>query len=135
MRQRVGIARALAIEPKLLLMDEPFGALDALTREHLQGELQKIAEQTSLTILFVTHSIDEAVYLSDRIVVMGTHPGRIIREFAVDLRRPRYDYNFRAEPEYAQIRGEIWGMLERELAEDEERSDAAEDTTPMETPA
>ena len=135
MRQRVGIARALAIEPKLLLMDEPFGALDALTREHLQGELQKIAEQTSLTILFVTHSIDEAVYLSDRIVVMGTHPGRIIREFAVDLRRPRYDYNFRAEPEYAQIRGEIWGMLERELAEDEERSDAGEDTTPMETPA
>ena len=135
MRQRVGIARALAIEPKLLLMDEPFGALDALTREHLQGELQKIAEQTSLTILFVTHSIDEAVYLSDRIVVMGTHPGRIIREFAVDLRRPRYDYNFRAEPEYAQIRGEIWGMLERELAEDEERSDAGEDTTRMETPA
>ncbi len=116
MRQRVGIARALVIEPKLLLMDEPFGALDALTREHLQGELQRIAESTSLTILFVTHSIDEAVYLSDRVIVMGTHPGRIIREFQVDLRRPRYDYNFRAEPQYAAIRGEIWSLLERELA-------------------
>jgi len=115
MRQRVGIARALAIEPKLLLMDEPFGALDALTREHLQGELQRIAETTSLTILFVTHSIDEAVYLSDRIIVMGTQPGRIIREFAIDLRRPRYDYNFRAEPQYAQIRAKIWSLLEREL--------------------
>jgi NitT/TauT family transport system ATP-binding protein len=135
MRQRVGIARALAIEPKLLLMDEPFGALDALTREHLQGELQRIAEQTSLTILFVTHSIDEAVYLSDRIVVMGTHPGRIIREFGVDLRRPRYDYNFRAEPQYAEIRGEIWSLLEHELSEDEERSDTQEETPPMEAPA
>ena len=115
MRQRVGIARALIIEPKLLLMDEPFGALDALTREHLQGELQRIGELTKLTILFVTHSIDEAVYLSDRVIVMGTHPGRIIREFPVPLRRPRYDYNFRAEPVYAEIRGEIWNLLEHEL--------------------
>jgi NitT/TauT family transport system ATP-binding protein len=127
MRQRVGIARALAIEPKLLLMDEPFGALDALTREHLQGELQRIAETTKLTILFVTHSIDEAVYLSDRIIVMGTHPGRIIKEFTVDLRRPRYDYNFRAEPQYAQTRGEIWTLLERELAK------APEELTPDDT--
>ena len=116
MRQRVGIARALVIEPKLLLMDEPFGALDALTREHLQGELQRIAETTSLTILFVTHSIDEAVYLSDRIVVMGTQPGRTIREFSVELERPRYTYNFRAEPQYAQIRADIWALLEAELA-------------------
>jgi NitT/TauT family transport system ATP-binding protein len=135
MQQRAAIARALVHDPKLVLMDEPFGALDALTREHLQGELQKIAEQTSLTILFVTHSIDEAVYLSDRIVVMGTHPGRIIREFAVDLRRPRYDYNFRAEPEYAQIRGEIWSLLERELSEDDERSETVDDTAAAETPA
>jgi NitT/TauT family transport system ATP-binding protein len=122
MRQRVGIARALAIEPKLLLMDEPFGALDALTREHLQGELQRIAETTELTILFVTHSIDEAIYLSDRIIVMGTHPGRIIREFPVELRRPRYDFNFRAEPRYAEVRGEIWGLLERELSKADEES-------------
>ena len=127
MRQRVGIARALAIEPKLLLMDEPFGALDALTREHLQGELQKIAESTSLTILFVTHSIDEAIYLSDRIVAMGTHPGRIIKEFAVDLRRPRYAYNFRAEHQYAEIRGEVWSLLERELTKADEESSSEDD--------
>ena len=125
MRQRVGIARALVIEPKLLLMDEPFGALDALTREHLQGELQRIAETTSLTILFVTHSIDEALYLSDRIIVMGTHPGRTIREFGIGLRRPRYAYNFRAEPAYAATRSEIWSLLERELAPgDAESTDA-----------
>jgi NitT/TauT family transport system ATP-binding protein len=122
MRQRVGIARALAIEPKLLLMDEPFGALDALTREHLQGELQRIAENTDLTILFVTHSIDEALYLSDRIIVMGTHPGRTIREFKVELKRPRYAYNYRADPRYAEIRGEIWSLLERELAKRDEDS-------------
>ncbi|HEX2222231.1 MAG TPA: ABC transporter ATP-binding protein, partial [Candidatus Limnocylindria bacterium] len=96
--------------------------LDALTREHLQGELQRIAEATSLTILFVTHSIDEALYLSDRIIVMGTHPGRIIREFGIGLRRPRYAYNFRAEPEYAETRGEIWSLLERELAPGDEES-------------
>jgi NitT/TauT family transport system ATP-binding protein len=124
MRQRVGIARALASEPKLLLMDEPFGALDALTREHLQGELQRIAEQTRQTILFVTHSIDEAIYLSDRIIVMGTHPGRIIREFRVDLRRPRYDYNFRAEAQYSELRAEIWSLLERELSMVEAVTDA-----------
>ncbi|HXH06045.1 MAG TPA: ABC transporter ATP-binding protein [Vicinamibacterales bacterium] len=128
MRQRVGIARALAIEPKLLLMDEPFGALDALTREHLQGELQRIGETTQLTILFVTHSIDEAIYLSDRIVAMGTHPGRTIREFQVELRRPRYAYNFRAEPSYAQIRGEIWKLLERELSKADEESFTASST-------
>ena len=130
MRQRVGIARALAIEPKLLLMDEPFGALDALTREHLQGELQRIAEDTKLTILFVTHSIDEALYLSDRIVAMGTHPGRIIREFPIGLRRPRYSYNFRAEPEYAGTRGEIWSLLERELTRAGEEPGAAGDEEP-----
>jgi NitT/TauT family transport system ATP-binding protein len=133
MRQRVGIARALAIEPKLLLMDEPFGALDALTREHLQGELQRIAETTALTILFVTHSIDEAIYLSDRILVMGTHPGRVIREFNVELRRPRYAYNFRAEPRYAEIRGEIWSLLERELSKADEES-FVEDQTEEDRP-
>jgi len=114
-RQRVGIARALAIDPKLLLMDEPFGALDALTREHLQGQLQRICEEHNLTVLFVTHSIDEAIYLSDRIVVMGVRPGRIIAEFPVSLRKPRVDYNFRAEPEYATVRNEIWALLEKQL--------------------
>jgi NitT/TauT family transport system ATP-binding protein len=114
-RQRVGIARALAIEPKLLLMDEPFGSLDALTREHLQGQLQRLCAERDLTVLFVTHSIDEAIYLSDRIVVMGVKPGRIIAEFPVRLRKPRGDYNFRAEPEYARIREEIWTLLDQQL--------------------
>jgi NitT/TauT family transport system ATP-binding protein len=115
MRQRIGIARALAISPKLLLMDEPFGALDALTREYLQGQLAKICEERQLTTLFVTHSIDEAIYLSDRVVVMGVQPGRIIKEFPITLRKPRADYNFRAEPEYSQIREEIWQLLETQI--------------------
>jgi len=115
MRQRIGIARALAIHPKLLLMDEPFGALDALTREHLQGQLARICEERQLTTLFVTHSIDEAIYLSDRVVVMGVQPGRIIQEFPINLRKPRVDYNFRAEPEYARVREEIWQLLEAQI--------------------
>lgn len=117
MQQRVGIARALAVEPELLLMDEPFGALDALTREHLQTELQKICAQASVAILFVTHSIDEAIYLSDDVLVMGTKPGRIIREFAIDLPRPRWTYDARAEPTFAETRAELWSELEQELSD------------------
>jgi NitT/TauT family transport system ATP-binding protein len=120
-QQRIGIARALAIDPKLLLMDEPFGALDALTRERLQGQLQQIVLERNLTVLFVTHSIDEALYLSDRIVVMGVKPGRIIAEFKVDMPKPRADYNFRALPEYGRVRGEIWSLLEKQL----QRAEAA----------
>lgn len=116
MRQRIGIARALAISPKLLLMDEPFGALDALTREHLQGQLARICAERSLTTLFVTHSIDEAIYLSDRVVVMGVQPGRIIAEFEITMPKPRADYNFRAEPRYAEVREEIWRLLEAQIA-------------------
>ena len=115
MRQRIGIARALAIHPKLLLMDEPFGALDALTREHLQGQLARICQERNLTTLFVTHSIDEAIYLSDRVVVMGVQPGRIIAQFPITLPKPRADYNFRAEPEYATVREEIWRLLEQQI--------------------
>lgn len=114
MQQRVGLARALVIEPKLLLMDEPFGALDALTRENLQGQLQKIVEERGLTVLLVTHSVDEAIYLSDRIVVMGV-PGRVVTEFTLDLPRPRDAYDWRATPQYTHLRGEIWRLLESEL--------------------
>ncbi len=116
MRQRIGIARALAINPKLLLMDEPFGALDALTREYLQGQLARICEERNLTTLFVTHSIDEAIYLSDRVVVMGVQPGRIIAEFPISLPKPRADYNFRAEAVYAKVREEIWQLLEQQIS-------------------
>lgn len=123
MQQRVGIARALAVKPRVLLMDEPFGAVDALTRERMQIELQKICAKTNATILFVTHSIDEAIYLSDRIVLMGTRPGRILATLDVVLPRPRWEYNVRAEPVFAQLREEIWDCLKGEFV-DEKPSEA-----------
>lgn len=115
--QRVGLARALAIEPKLLLMDEPFGAVDALTREHLQVMVQDICMRRGLTVLLVTHSIDEAIFLADRIVVMGV-PGAVIAEYDVDLPKPRGD-DWRSRDEARQLRSKIWGLLsgQIELAE------------------
>ena len=89
MRQRVGIARALAVNPEILLLDEPFGALDAQTRESMGDELLKIWEQDKKTALFVTHSIDEAIFLGDTVVIMSTGPGRIVETIPIDLARPR----------------------------------------------
>jgi NitT/TauT family transport system ATP-binding protein len=116
--QRVGLARALAIQPKLMLMDEPFGALDALTREHLQALLAKICAERKLSVIFVTHSIDEAIFLSDRMVVMGV-PGRVIEEHAVHMPRPRVDYDWRATAEYTQLRTATWSVLRTEIEKSE----------------
>lgn len=113
MRQRVAIARALANAPDVLLMDEPFGALDAHTRILLQKELLRIREQQKTTILFVTHSVDEAVFLADRILVMSARPGRIVEEIPVAMKRPRD----RAMPEFGQLTARILSMLEAEVGE------------------
>ena len=110
MKQRVGIARALAIDPKVLLMDEPFGALDAQTRETMQAELLDIHARTKKTILFVTHDLDEAVLIADRIVVM--RDGRVREIMDVPLERPRKDLSIvRGLPEFAETRYKIWRML------------------------
>jgi NitT/TauT family transport system ATP-binding protein len=110
MKQRVGIARALAIDPKVLLMDEPFGALDAQTRETLQAELLDIHARTGKTILFVTHDLDEAVIIADRIVVMKS--GRVQEIVSVPLKRPRPDLGLvRGMPEFAETRYKVWRAL------------------------
>jgi len=110
MKQRVGIARALAIDPKVLLMDEPFGALDAQTRETLQAELLDIHARTGKTILFVTHDLDEAVIIADRIVVMKA--GRVQEIMSVPLSRPRPDLGLvRGMPEFAETRYKVWRAL------------------------
>jgi NitT/TauT family transport system ATP-binding protein len=111
MQQRVGIARALSKQPDILLMDEPFGAVDAQTREQLQEELLKIWGQTDTTVIFVTHSIDEAIYLSDRVIVMQARPGRVKEEFSVDLPRPRWEGDVKADPRFAQLRARLRDSL------------------------
>jgi NitT/TauT family transport system ATP-binding protein len=114
MRQRVGIARALAVEPQVLLMDEPFGALDAQIRQVMGSELLRIWEAGRKTILFVTHDIDEAIYLADRTIVMSASPGRVIADMAVTLPRPR-PLEIRNDPAFTAYRQRIWDLLQREV--------------------
>ena len=103
MQQRVAIARALASHPALLLMDEPFGALDEMTREHMQAELLSICANTATTVVFVTHSIPEAVYLADRVVVMSPRPGRITAEIEVGMSRDRGELTREASQFFAKV--------------------------------
>ena len=112
MKQRVGIARALSMEPKVLLLDEPFGALDALTRAHLQDELLKIVAKTGSTVLMVTHDVDEAVLLSDRIVMMTNGPAATVGDIvAVNLARPRERLALVKDNRYHEIRGRVLEFL------------------------
>jgi NitT/TauT family transport system ATP-binding protein len=115
MKQRVGLARALATDPDVLLMDEPFASLDAQTRDLMQAELLQIWEQTRKTVLFVTHGIEEAAYLSDRVVVLSARPGRRKAEIAVPLPRPR-NYEMRLSPEFNELKLAVWTALKEELS-------------------
>jgi len=114
MRQRVGLARALAVNPAILLMDEPFAALDAQTREIMSEELLRIWEEDKKTVLFVTHGIEEAVYLADRIVVMSSQPGRVKEIIRVNLPRPR-SLAIKDDPEFVRLRRHIWNLLMKEV--------------------
>ena len=117
MRQRAGLARALVADPKALLLDEPFAAVDAMTREVMQGDLERIVADSGRTALLITHSIDEAILLGDRVVVATTRPGRIKSVLPVPLRRPRYAYDVKAEPTFIEARERIWELLQGEAAE------------------
>ena len=114
MRQRVGLARALVARPAVLLMDEPFAALDAMTREVMQGELEAVMASAKRTVVFITHSIDEAIALGDRIVVATARPGRIKEVITVDLPRPRREYDVKSHPGFARLREHIWKLLREE---------------------
>jgi NitT/TauT family transport system ATP-binding protein len=114
MRQRANLARALTIDPDVLLMDEPFASLDAQTREIMQSELLRIWRSNRKTVLFVTHQIDEAVYLSDRVVVMTSRPGRVKAILEVDIPRPR-DLSIKRTPRFLELVDEIWKMIEEEV--------------------
>src|ERR1700724_1441823 len=114
MRQRVNLARALAIDPEILLMDDPFSALDAQTREIMQTELLRIWEQGRKTVLFVTHQIDEAVFLSDRVLVLARRPGRLQAEVRIPLPRPR-TLDMKRTPEFVALVDRIWRMIEDDV--------------------
>jgi len=114
MRQRVNLARALAIDPEILLMDEPFAALDAQTREIMQAELLRIWERGQKTVLFVTHQIDEAVFLSDRVLVFARRPGRLQAEIAIPLGRPR-SLQVKRTAEFVGLVDRIWRMIEDDV--------------------
>src|SRR5690606_6420126 len=114
MRQRTNVARALAVNPKVLLMDEPFAALDAQTREVMQRELLRIWQTEKKTVLFVTHQIDEAVFLSDRVIVLGARPGTVRADIRIDLPRPR-ELTIKRSARFAELVDEIWALVERDV--------------------
>jgi NitT/TauT family transport system ATP-binding protein len=116
MRQRVGIARALAVDPAVLLMDEPFSALDAQTRQLMQEELLGIWERTRKTIVYVTHNIQEAVWMADRVVVLSRRPARVLDVVTVALKRPRSEAML-GEPAFVQAAERIWALVKSQARE------------------
>ena len=115
MQQRVGIARALATKPEILLMDEPFGAVDAMTREAMQAELESIILETKQTVVFITHSIDEAIMLGDRVVVVSNRPGTIRDVVDVALPRSRFAHeDLKSHPNFQETRQHLWALLSDE---------------------
>ena len=121
MRQRAGLARALAIEPEILLMDEPFASVDAMTREVLHDELLAIWERDRKTVIFITHSIDEAIVLSDEILVMSRSPATVVERIPVNIPRPRRERTVRTLAEFSDLRERCWGLLEHGGAEEAAR--------------
>ncbi|MBM6404477.1 ABC transporter ATP-binding protein [Phycicoccus sp. CSK15P-2] len=121
MRQRCAIARAYAVDPSILLMDEPFGALDALTRVNLQDQLLETWSREKRTVVFITHDVDEAVYLANRVVVMAARPGRIYDVVDVDLPYPRTE-EFRLSHEFAELRNRVWNSVYHQTGPDAERT-------------
>ncbi|MEX0730329.1 MAG: ABC transporter ATP-binding protein [Aquisalimonadaceae bacterium] len=115
MRQRVSVARAFANGPEILLMDEPFGALDEQTRIVLQEEVLRLWSEHRRTVVFVTHSLDEAIALSDRVAVLSARPGRVIKVIPVGLPRPRNVTELRADPRYAELYQTLWGMIRSDI--------------------
>ncbi|MGH3251437.1 MAG: ABC transporter ATP-binding protein [Trebonia sp.] len=113
MRQRVNIARALAVQPNVLLMDEPFGALDAISKEHLQAELQGIVSGQQLTMIFITHDISEAVFLGDRVIVLSADPGQIAAELRIEQPRPR-PLEWKRSAEFQEFYSFLWKELEHQ---------------------
>lgn len=120
MRQRVSIARVLANDPDVILLDEPFAALDAMTRQVLQEQLVSIYERSQKTIVFITHSIDEAILLSTRIVILGSHPGRIVHELPNDLPHPR-NADVQLSEKYLALKTQIWKTVQAEVMKSLER--------------
>ena len=114
MQQRANLARALTVDPEILLMDEPFAALDAQTRELMQAELLRIWNEANKTVLFITHQIDEAIYLSDRVLVMSARPGRILDDITIDLARPR-QLEIKRSPEFIAYADRVWGLIATQL--------------------
>jgi len=112
MQQRVQIARSLAQQPALLLMDEPFGALDAITRQALQDEVARLASEQRTTVVFITHDLEEAIYLGDRVIALGTNPGRISETLAVEIPRPRHQLETREDRRFLAYRHRLFGLLQ-----------------------